>query len=78
MMAKIKINAYGLLKKIRQQKPIVHHLTNWVTIYDCANIVKALGLLGYGARERRSAEMAGIASSLVLNIGTLTLILLRR
>ncbi len=72
-MAKIKINAYGLLKKIRQQKPIVHHLTNWVTIYDCANIVKALGASPVMAHAKEeAAEMAGIASSLVLNIGTLT------
>ena len=72
-MAKTKIDAYSLLKKIREEKPIVHHLTNWVTIYDCANIVKTLGASPVMAHAREEvAEMASIASSLVLNIGTLT------
>ncbi len=72
-MAKIKIDAYSLLKKIREEKPIVHHLTNWVTIYDCANIAKMLGASPVMAHAREeAAEMAAISSSLVLNIGTLT------
>jgi len=72
-MAKIKIDAYALLKKIRAEKPVVHHLTNWVTIYDCANIVKVLGASPVMAHAKEEVgEMAKIASSLVLNIGTLT------
>ncbi len=72
-MAKIKIEAYDLLEKIRKEKPVVHHLTNWVTIYDCANIVKALGGSPVMAHAKEEvAEMAKIASALVLNIGTLT------
>jgi len=72
-MKKIKIHAYALLEKIRKSKPVVHHLTNWVTIYDCANIVKALGGSPVMAHAKEEvAEMAQIASSLVLNIGTLT------
>ncbi|MCK9573460.1 MAG: hydroxyethylthiazole kinase [Candidatus Omnitrophica bacterium] len=72
-MIKTKIDAYSLLKKIRQEKPIVHHLTNWVTIYDCANIVKVLGASPVMAHAKEeAAQMANIASSLVLNIGTLT------
>lgn len=51
----------------------MHHLTNWVTIYDCANIVKVLGASPVMAHAPEEvAEMANIASSLVLNIGTLT------
>lgn len=72
-MAKIKIDAYDLLEKIRQERPVVHHLTNWVTIYDCANIVKALGgspVMAHAPEE--VAQMAKIAAALVLNIGTLT------
>jgi len=72
-MHKIKVNAYSLLERIRRDKPVVHHLTNWVTIYDCANIVKVLGGSPVMAHAREeAAEMAKIASSLVLNIGTLT------
>jgi len=72
-MKKIKIEAAALLEKIRVEKPVVHHLTNWVTIYDCAQIVKVMGGSPVMAHAKEEvAEMAKIASSLVLNIGTLT------
>jgi hydroxyethylthiazole kinase len=61
------------LERVRKEKPIIHHLTNWVTIYDCANIVKVFGASPVMAHAREEvSEMAGIASALVLNIGTLT------
>src|ERR1022692_260840 len=67
------LRAYSLLERVRQQKPVVHHLTNWVTIYDCAQVVKTLGASPVMAHAREeAAEMAQIASALVLNIGTLT------
>jgi hydroxyethylthiazole kinase len=72
-MARDQINAYTLLQRLRRQNPVVHHLTNWVTIYDCANVVKVLGgspVMAHALEE--VAEMTGIASALVLNIGTLT------
>ncbi len=73
-MKKIKINAFEVLEKVRLKKPVVHHLTNWVTIYDCANVVKVLGASPVMAHAPEEvAEMAKIASSLVLNIGTLTI-----
>ncbi|HTZ11081.1 MAG TPA: hydroxyethylthiazole kinase [Candidatus Margulisiibacteriota bacterium] len=72
-MKRIELDAGKLLERVRQNKPVVHHLTNWVTIYDCANIIKALGGSPVMAHAKEEvAEMAGIASSLVLNIGTLT------
>ena len=62
-----------LLRKLRQQKPLIHHITNWVTIYDCANIVRAIGALPVMAHAKEeAADMAKIANALVLNIGTLT------
>jgi hydroxyethylthiazole kinase len=65
--------AHDLLERVRQQKPVVHHLTNWVTIYDCAQVLKTLGASPVMAHAREeAAEMAQIASALVLNIGTLT------
>jgi hydroxyethylthiazole kinase len=64
---------YDLLEKVRQQMPVVHHVTNWVTIYDCAQVVKTLGASPVMAHAREEvAEMAAIASAIVLNIGTLT------
>lgn len=73
MKAGEKVDVYGLLEKIRKEKPLVHHLTNWVTIADCANVVKALGASPVMAHDREEvSEMARMASALVLNIGTLT------
>jgi len=69
----MKINASDMLERVRTQKPLVHHITNWVTIYDCANIVKVFGgspVMAHAVEE--VADMAGLASALVLNIGTLT------
>ncbi len=64
---------YELLEKIRKEKPLVHHITNWVTIAGCADITRALGALPIMAHAREEVEeMAGISSALVLNIGTLT------
>src|SRR3989338_8757111 len=60
-------------EKVRSNKPLVHHITNWVTIYDCANITRVFGSLPVMAHAKEeSGDMAKIASSLVLNIGTLT------
>jgi hydroxyethylthiazole kinase len=62
-----------ILERVRSERPLVHHITNWVTIYDCANIVRAFGALPVMAHAiEESADMARIAGALVLNIGTLT------
>ncbi|MFC1693899.1 hydroxyethylthiazole kinase [Candidatus Latescibacterota bacterium] len=64
---------YEIFKKVRKENPLVHHITNWVTICDCAQITRSFGALPVMAHAREeSADMAGIASALVLNIGTLT------
>lgn len=64
---------YELYARVAKQQPLVHHITNWVTIYDCANVTRTVGALPVMAyAEEEVADMAGIASALVLNIGTLT------
>jgi len=61
------------LKTIRETKPLIHHITNWVTIYDCANMTRAFGALPVMAHApEECAEMTELSSALVLNIGTLT------
>ncbi len=67
------LDIFDVVSRIKWRKPVVHHLTNWVTIYDCANIVKVLGgspVMAHAPEE--VSEIVNIASSLVLNIGTLT------
>jgi len=67
---------YELYERVRKEKPLVHHITNWVTIYDCANITRAFGALPVMAHAKEeSGDMARLASALVLNIGTLTPVL---
>ncbi|MCD4703452.1 MAG: hydroxyethylthiazole kinase [Methanosarcinaceae archaeon] len=61
------------LKVMREKKPLVHHITNWVTIYDCANMTRTFGALPVMAHAvEECADMTKISSALVLNIGTLT------
>ncbi len=63
----------NILKTIQKQKPIVHCITNSVTINDCANILLAAGASPIMADEAEEMEdMGKIASALVLNIGTLS------
>ena len=63
-----------LLTRLRQQRPLVHHITNNVTVNECANITLCMGglpVMAYAAEE--VAQMASAAGALVLNIGTLSL-----
>jgi hydroxyethylthiazole kinase len=62
----------ALLATLRSNKPVVHHLTNYVTVNDCANIVLAGGASPIMADDLDEvAEIVAIAAALVLNIGTL-------
>lgn len=63
----------SILQKIRQESPLVHHITNYVTANDCANTVLALGGSAVMADDRDEVEeMTSLSSALVLNIGTLS------
>ncbi|AHF06148.1 hydroxyethylthiazole kinase [Desulfitobacterium metallireducens] len=60
------------LSAVKEKSPLVHHLTNYVTVNDCANITIAIGASPVMADELSEVEeMVSIASALVLNIGTL-------
>jgi hydroxyethylthiazole kinase len=60
-----------LFARVRERRPLVHHITNYVTVNDCANITLCAGGAPVMAdAPEEAAEMAAIASSLVLNIGT--------
>jgi thiamine-phosphate diphosphorylase/hydroxyethylthiazole kinase len=72
-MEKINIQAGETLSKIRKQKPLIHHITNFVVMNDTANITIHLGASPVMAHAREEMkEMTAIADALVLNIGTLT------
>lgn len=61
------------LKLIRQRRPLVHNITNYVVMNETANAILCIGALpvmSHAAEEVQ--EMVSIADSLVLNIGTLS------
>lgn len=63
----------GLLSAVRSERPLIHHITNSVTINDCANVAIATGAAPVMAEAPEEvAEMVGAAGALVLNIGTLS------
>jgi hydroxyethylthiazole kinase len=67
------ISAGATVRSIRARKPLVHQITNYVVMNETANATLALGALPVMAHAiEEVAEMAGIASALVLNIGTLS------
>ena len=60
------------LNDVRRICPLVHCITNYVTVNDCANVLLACGASPVMADDEREAEdIVSIASSLVINIGTL-------
>jgi hydroxyethylthiazole kinase len=67
------ISAGATLRTVREQKPLVHQITNYVVMNETANATLALGALPVMAHAGEEVEeMARLASSLVLNIGTLS------
>jgi hydroxyethylthiazole kinase len=67
------MNTYAFLQAVHEKRPLVHHITNWVTIFDCAQVVKSFGASPVMAHAPEEvADMTSLGSALVLNIGTLT------
>lgn len=73
-MMDIKINDgfTAIYKYVKKQKPLIHHLTNYVTAGDCANIALCFGALPIMADAAEEiSEITGSADVLVLNLGTM-------
>jgi hydroxyethylthiazole kinase len=61
------------LRRLRETKPLVHQITNYVVMNETANATLAIGALPVMAHAREEVEeMVGLAGALVLNIGTLS------
>jgi hydroxyethylthiazole kinase len=61
------------LRTLRERKPLVHQITNYVVMNETANVTLALGALPVMAHAREEVEeMVALAGALVLNIGTLS------
>lgn len=60
------------IKNIREKNPIIHNITNYVTVNDCANILLACGASPIMADEIEEMEdIVKISNGLNINIGTL-------
>jgi hydroxyethylthiazole kinase len=67
------VSAGQTLRELRERKPLVHQITNYVVMNETANATLALGALPVMAHAPQEVEeMASAAAALVLNIGTLS------
>lgn len=64
----------NFIKNIREIKPLIHCITNYVTVNDVANSIIAVGASPVMADEPMEvAQITSISSALLVNIGTLNL-----
>ena len=72
-VARLRVAPGQTLRDLRERKPLVHQITNYVVMNETANATLALGALPVMAHAREEVEeMVALASALVLNIGTLS------
>ncbi|WP_313343009.1 hydroxyethylthiazole kinase [Sedimentibacter sp.] len=61
-----------IIKNVKSNTPLVHNITNYVTVNDCANILLACGGSPIMADDIDEVEeITSICNALVINIGTL-------
>ncbi len=61
-----------MLENLRKKSPLIHNITNYVTVNDCANILLACGASPIMADEILEVEeITSICGGLNINIGTL-------
>ncbi|MGI6009467.1 MAG: hydroxyethylthiazole kinase [Methanomethylophilus sp.] len=61
-----------MMSQVRAKCPLVHHITNYVTVNDCANVTICAG--GSPVMTDEALDLPGmvpLASAVVLNMGTL-------
>ena len=73
-MTELKVDSlWEDIEKIRRQAPLVHNITNYVVMNTTANALLAIGASPVMAHAIGEVEeMVGLASALVINIGTLS------
>lgn len=72
-MSNLAVKCSENLEKIRNNKPLIHNITNFVVMNYTANVLLATGASPVMAHaENEVEEMVGFAGALVINIGTLT------
>ena len=62
----------SIFANVRARSPLVHNITNYVTVNDCANMVLACGASPIMADDAAEVEdITSLCAGLNLNIGTL-------
>ncbi len=65
-------NLSAALDAVRATSPLVHNITNYVTVNDCANALLAIGASPIMSDEPEDVvDITSICNALVINIGTL-------
>jgi hydroxyethylthiazole kinase len=68
----IHLNLERDMERIRAERSLVHHITNYVAMNDSANITLAIGATPVMSHAHEELdEMVSLASALLINIGTL-------
>jgi hydroxyethylthiazole kinase len=63
----------GLLTRVREQKPLVHNITNYVAMTLSANVLLAIGASPAMVHAVEEVEaFTALSASLVVNVGTLS------
>ena len=69
----MKHDLWKIICNVQETGPLVHNITNYVVMNSTANTLLAIGASPVMAHaEQEVADMVSIASSLVINIGTLS------
>ena len=59
-----------IIQNVRKKVPLIHNITNYVTVNDVANIILACGASPIMADDEREAEeITSICNGLNINIG---------
>ena len=62
----------NIFENVRKTCPLIHNITNYVTVNDCANIIIACGGAPIMADDRAEvSEITSLCAGLNINIGTL-------
>lgn len=63
---------HKMLENVRKTCPLIHNITNYVTVNDCANMVLACGASPIMADDKDEVEdITAVCAGLNINIGTL-------
>lgn len=71
-MTKTNTMFQNMFENVRKNSPLIHNITNYVTVNDCANMILACGASPIMADDKEEVEdITTICAGLNINIGTL-------